>query len=397
MIRIVDIARKDLLQILRDRRTFLFLLIMPVAFTLFFTVAFGGSAEPGDDRLPVGVLDQDGSALSSDLASLLSESAVLRIEQDPQRSAADLDQLVADGGLAAAVLIPAGYGQSLEAGAPAKLAVLADPSQSAAQTVQGEVQAGAQRLTDSVRIARIAAETSPDPAVYSAALADALAAWRNPPIRIDVSAGGAGKAKQVSSMSAAHSSPGMMLQFAIAGLMTAAGVIVTERKSRSLQRLLTTAASRVHILLGHYLAIFALIFAQFLILMLFGDLFLKVGYLRAPASTLLVAAAAAACISALGLLIGVLSKSEEQAVLFVMVPMFVLSGLGGAWMPLEYTGAAFQAVGHLSPVAWAMDGFQNIVIRGLGFPSVLLPAAMLLAYALVFFMLAVWRFWRAEG
>jgi ABC-2 type transport system permease protein len=79
-----------------------------------------------------------------------------------------------------------------------------------------------------------------------------------------------------------------------------------------------------------------------------------------------------------------------------MFPMFVLSGLGGAWMPLEYTGAAFQTIGHASPIAWAMDGFKNIVARGLGFNSVLIPAAVLSGYALLFFALAVWRFWSAE-
>jgi hypothetical protein len=39
-------------------------------------------------------------------------------------------------------------------------------------------------------------------------------------------------------------------------------------------------------------------------------------------------------------------------------------------VPLEYTGAAFQAIGHISPVTWAMDGFKNIVARELGFSSV---------------------------
>jgi hypothetical protein len=43
MIRIFDLAVKDLLQILRNRMTFLFLLIMPIAFTLLFGLAFGGS------------------------------------------------------------------------------------------------------------------------------------------------------------------------------------------------------------------------------------------------------------------------------------------------------------------------------------------------------------------
>jgi ABC-2 type transport system permease protein len=118
--------------------------------------------------------------------------------------------------------------------------------------------------------------------------------------------------------------------------------------------------------------------------------------MRLPLATLLVAVAAAACISALGLLIGVFAKSEEHTVILVMIPMFVLSGLGGAWMPLEYTGSTFQAIGHVSPVAWAMDGFKDIVARGLGFNSILLPAAALLGYTLLFFGLAIWRFRRVS-
>ena len=46
MNRIFDITLKDLMQILRNRMTFLFLLIMPVAFTLLFGLAFGGSSQP---------------------------------------------------------------------------------------------------------------------------------------------------------------------------------------------------------------------------------------------------------------------------------------------------------------------------------------------------------------
>jgi hypothetical protein len=43
-----------------------------------------------------------------------------------------------------------------------------------------------------------------------------------------------------------------------------------------------------------------------------------------------------------------------------------------------------------------MDGFKNIVARGLGFSSVLAPAAALAGYTLLFFSLAAWRFWRVS-
>ena len=397
MIRILDIAQKDLLQILRDRKTFMFLLIMPIAFTLFFSMIFGGTGQSAADaRLPVGLLDQDQSALSGELGKVLTGSTVIRLDQNAERTPVDLDKLVADEKLAAAIVIPAEYGQSILDGNPLKLSVIADSAKPATSTVQNEILIGAERLTSAARIAQITVQNSKDPSAFDSALAAALAAWQNPPIRMDRTTSPAVKVQSANALSAANSSPGMMLQFAIAGLITAATVIVTERKSRSLQRLLTTATSRVHILVGHYLAMFALIFGQFVVLMMFGKIFLGVDYLRVPAATFLVAAAAAACISALGLLIGVFAKSEEQTVILVMFPMFVLSGLGGAWMPLEYTGAAFQTIGHASPVAWAMDGFKNIVARGLGFNSVLIPAAVLLGYALLFFALAVWRFWSAE-
>jgi ABC-2 type transport system permease protein len=148
--------------------------------------------------------------------------------------------------------------------------------------------------------------------------------------------------------------------------------------------------------IGHYLAIFVLIFTQFLILITFAQFALNVDYLRVPAATLLVAFSAALCISALGLLIGILAKTEEQAIIFSLVPMFLFAGLGGAWVPLEVTGPTFQAIGHVSPVAWGMDGFENIVARGLGFDSVLLPAAALIGYAVFFFILATGRFRKVE-
>lgn len=395
MQKIFDITAKDLRQILRNRMTFLFLLIMPAAFTILFGLAFGGSGKTTDTRLPVGILDIDGGSFSANLKSLLATSSVIRLDETAGRSETDLVKLVGSGKLAAAIVIPGGYSDSLRNGNPLKLGFHADPAQPSTTTVEYEVLVASQRLGSAVRTANITATMTSDPAAFDPALTAALAAWQNPPIQVSVTSGVSATPQNQNIMSLAHSSPAMMLQFAIAGLLTAATVIVNERKTRSLQRLLTTSTSRVQILLGHYLAIFAMIFSEFVTMIIFGQV-LKVDYLRLPLATLLVAVATAVCIAALGLLIGVLAKSEEQAVMFSLIPMFVLSGLGGAWVPLEFTGATFQAVGHISPVAWAMDGFKNIVARGLGFNSVLLPAAALLGYAVLFFGLALWRFRRVS-
>ena len=131
-------------------------------------------------------------------------------------------------------------------------------------------------------------------------------------------------------------------------------------------------------------------------LILFGQFFLNINYFRVAEATFLVAFCAAAAISAMGLLIGILAQNEEQAIAFSLIPMFVLSAMGGAWVPLEFTGETFQIIGHISPVAWAMDGFKNISVRGFGFSSVIIPSLALAAYAAFFFGLSLWRLNVAE-
>ena len=137
---------------------------------------------------------------------------------------------------------------------------------------------------------------------------------------------------------------------------------------------------------------FVMILAQLALLILFGDLILGVDYLREPLGILLVAVTTALWTASMGLLIGTVARKEDHVVMITILTMLILAGLGGAWMPLEFTGEAFQAVGRLTPTAWAIDGLENIAMRGLGFSSVLLPAGILLGFSIAFAALALWRF-----
>ena len=392
MLRVLDITSKDLLQILRDRKIFMFLLIMPITFTLLFGYAFGGfGGGSSDPRLPVGFINADGSWLSRKLGDLLSGSEVIRLDEYPSSQLSQLEGLVADEKLAAAVVIPARYGQTTLEGKTARVILIGDTSTPTGTTVKSAVFTAANRLDGAVHTALIMERVAGDEMPFDYAFEQTLSAWEDPPIRVTETTSSAIDTNNGRNQSLAHTSPGMMLQFAIAGLLTSAQIIVSERKSRSLQRLFTTSTRRIHILLGHYLAIFLITFSQFIVLLVFGQLILNVNYLRDTGATLLTAVSAALCIAALGVLIGCLAGSEEQAIIFALIPMFVFAGLGGAWVPLEVTGPTFQAIGHLSPIAWAMDGFKNVSVRGLGIESVLLPSAALIGYALLFFFLAAWR------
>lgn len=411
--RVIDLALKDLMQTVRDWKAAAFLLAMPIAFTLLFGAIFSGVDGEVDPRLPVGFLDQDGgSVLSTHLLELLNTSDTVHPVVLEDADVDDVEKQVGDEELAGAIIIPAGYSERTlrqEAGqAPTgdevQLTVIVDEASPAGTTVKNGFQTAVTRLLGSVQTARLTAQAfeaqggHADDVFLEETLDKAIAAWEEPSLTVSVSQSGAAletvenEAEQADDQNAyAHSSPAMMIQFSIAGLIGSAEILVLERKSRTLQRLLTTAISRLEIVLGHFLAVFALIFVQLVLLVGFGQLVLGVNYMREPLATLLVMVTMALWTGSLGLLIGVVSRTQEQAVMFAMIPMFILSALGGAWMPLEFTSETFQTIGHLTPTAWAMDGFQNIIVRGLGLSSVLAPAGIMLAYAVVLFGLAVWR------
>jgi ABC-2 type transport system permease protein len=189
-----------------------------------------------------------------------------------------------------------------------------------------------------------------------------------------------------------QSSPGMLVQFAIFGLMSSAAVLVLERKEGTLKRMLTAPVRRAESMVGHLLALFSVAFLQGLLLVTLGQLAFGVDYMREPLGTLLMLVALGLWVTSLGLLIGVLARTEMQVMTFSFIAMILFAALGGAWFPLETAGAAFSRLGHLLPTAWAMDGLQNVVVRGQGLSSTLLPAAIVLAYTGAFFGLAVWRF-----
>ncbi len=405
MNKILDITRKDLLQMLRDWKFLFFLLLMPTGFTLLMGFVFGGAYQTeGDARLLVALVDQDGSALSGSFLEVLDSSDAIRIEL--RDVSADLDEGVEDAELAAVLVLPMGFGASLQAGESVDLDLTVDPDSVASQTARNEIQALASRFTGVVKSTRFSLqvyqESTPSlteaamQEFFDAALDAALLAWQDPPVTMEVTDAVLVKDDPVDlaygSNAYAHSSPGMMAQFAIAGLIPAASVLVIERKTRALARMLTTATSRAQILAGHFLTMVLMILAQFLILTLFGQLLLDLDYYTPPWATLVMIITTALFAASLGMLIATLAKTEEHVIVLTMLPMFVLSALGGAWMALETMPASMQVVGHFSPVAWIMDGFKGIIIRGWGLQEVLLPAGVLLLFTLVCLGFSLWKF-----
>jgi ABC-2 type transport system permease protein len=402
--RILYLAYKDLLQILQDWKSALFLLVMPLLFTLFFGFVFSGTSNSKSDadlRLPVGVINRDYGSLSVSLEKLMEHSEVIHPVVLNEEEANQSDQMVRNGKLAAVVIIPSGYTTRLLADHPILLEVIVNQAQPAGQTVSSALETVTGRLLGAVEAVHISvnAINSQNGSVTSSALEDSLAqaisAWQEPTLTVTVQkATGDAQKNGQSTLSGgfAQASSGMMVQFSIFGLITAAMVLVLERKSGTLQRLLSSPMRKTEVIAGHILAMFLIILMQQLILVLLGQFVFGVNYLRQPMAILIMIIVLAFWAASLGLLISAVSRKEDQVITLSLIAMFVFAAMGGAWFPLEVAGKAFAAIGHIMPTAWAMDGLQNIIVRGLGFSSVLLPAGFLLCYTLIFFVLAIWRF-----
>ena len=390
--RIIDLALKDWQQLLRDKKALLFLVAMPIMFTVFMGIMLMPPAKASDSRLPIGFVNQDQSGtLGAEFRSLLASSEAVKPIEVENNDATRGGEQVRDGKLAALVVVPDRFSAALLANEPIKALVIIDPNQQAGQTANSALNTATNRLLGAIEAARLS--TTDRPENFDAALKIALTAWQQPPIGVTVETMNAPKEEKNPALGGfAQSSPGMLVQFTIFGLTTTATILVIERKSRTLQRMLTTSLRRWEIIAGHLLAMFTVVLLQQTLLIVFAQLFLNVNYLAQPLATLLVMVSFGAWIAALGLFIGTLAKTDEQAVMWSLLAMFVLTALAGAWFPLDITGQAFNTIGHLTPGAWAMDGFQNIVMRGLGLASVLIPAIVLWGFAALFFGLAVWRF-----
>ncbi|MGD8822652.1 MAG: ABC transporter permease, partial [Anaerolineales bacterium] len=252
----IDLALKDLRQILRDRRTFIFLLIMPIAFTFFFGWIFGDAGFE-DARLPVGlILEEADNPIAQGFSAMLENSNVIRAEQITESEARNL---VENQEIAGAIIIPAGLDIETLLDGRAAITMYINPASPAGQTVATAVQQITGRLRAAAKAAMMSLEQMvalqgqpEDPQGYvSEAFNMGLAAWQTPPISIEGSQENTGE-EEINPYT--QSSPGMIVQFAIFGLTQTAVVLVLERNSGALRRLVTSPISKAGIILGHLLS-----------------------------------------------------------------------------------------------------------------------------------------------
>jgi ABC-2 type transport system permease protein len=183
---------------------------------------------------------------------------------------------------------------------------------------------------------------------------------------------------------------GMMVFFMFFGASNVARTILTEEQAGTLPRLFTTPSSRQVILGGKFASTFLTVVAQAVIIIVCGRLFFGIdwGALEAVALLTIVAAATAA---SLGLLIISVVRTPAQAGGISAGVFLVLALLGGNFTGTAQSGTTYATIERLTPNGWLLVGW-NETLRGGGIGDIVWALLIPLAFAVVFFAVAVLRF-----
>jgi ABC-2 type transport system permease protein len=406
---ILTVARYDLLRALKQRETFLFGLLMPGIMMLLLGVAMGGSADTA--TITVDVLDEDGSALSAALiAALRAELEVddsfrlcvlgvddgdgCAVSAAPDRLEQVADERLEDTDSFGTIRIPAGFGDALRAGEEATVAYKSSADLTAPVLAEQKIEAAVSRLSGAVAIANLtvsAAERAFGPldraAAFETVRARVDAAWDERPVHVSAE----GTTSQVSRFGFNQSGPGIATMFVLIFTLNGAALLIYERETGTLQRLFTLPVPRWQTLAGKILGQYVYGLSIFTVLVLVGAL-MGVQWGDNVAGVVLVMLVYTLTVTALGVALATVARTSAQAANLSLLFGMTLAPLGGAWWPLEIVPPFMKTVGHLTPVAWGMDAFQEMMFYGGTLADIAPMLGVLLGMAALFFAFGLLRF-----
>ena len=155
---------------------------------------------------------------------------------------------------------------------------------------------------------------------------------------------------------------------------------------------MTTPTRKSTFLLGAIGGQYLVALAQMVLLVVFGVLVMRVPWGRDPLALMVVLVTFGLAGVALGTALGTFVKTEGQSSNLSIMLGMAMALLGGCWWPMELFPAGLQQVVKVLPTTWAMSAMTDITMRGHGLVDILPEAAVLLGFAVVFFVVGLWRF-----
>jgi ABC-2 type transport system permease protein len=195
--------------------------------------------------------------------------------------------------------------------------------------------------------------------------------------------------------SAQHNVPAWTL-FAIFFIIVPLSInLVKEKSQGTFVRLRTNPVSYATVLGGKTIVYLGVCLIQFTLMLLVGIyLFPAIGLPRVDVSGKLpmlyiVAIFSGLAAIGLGLLLGTIAKTQEQAAPFGATSVVILAALGGVWVPVFVMPKFMQLVSKISPMNWGLEAFYDVFLRNVGFAKILPEISLLLLFFLTTTAIAI--------
>lgn len=424
--KILTVIRKDLLILLRDRGELIVLFLMPLAFIIPISLALGSGDGYGVNRnnqmilLPVANYDRGPRAQA--LLSAIGES--LKIEKD---YGADLIQTLnltqeADCGFvdlkkpvdspscvekagramlkrswrSAVLVIPQGFSGNVDGGKQVNITLLYDPAGDSIrlQQIEGVIKGAAikmslqNQVSSGLKQFKDLSTFAPDN-VRSAIQEPeaALAVEQNPALSL-VSVSPSNTRLSQTPDTYQQTIPGYTVMYVFFIIATLASSIRQERQAGTFRRLLSMPISKGELLGGKLLAAMVIGVLQVFLLFGIGALLFKLNLGSDPLAFLLLTLALEAAATSIGLAAATTRLTGGM----LTAPLIISALLGGCMFPLDLMPPFLRTLSVITPHRWALTGYQNLLVRGLGTAEIMPQVAVLLGFAAVFFLIAVRRF-----
>jgi len=389
MRKIWTLARTDMRIGFSERSTLLYFFILPAVFMVVLSFAFDTGG--GTVRYPLIFVDESHSAYSALVRDHL-EQAGMEIMSAGSRE--EGRRLFDAGKAPMMVVLPADLEERMRVGGPIEVGVRLDQRDNRVIAMRETLKSALSVTLEMASVARAGLGLAQRAGVTldeNALVRDIGEGLAHPPLAVDTEVVGQRAAPKLLNASQ-QSAAGQLVTWGLITFLAASSVLLHERDAGTLARLFSTPTSRGTILAGKLFSRYLLGMTQMLLLVLFGWAVLGVDWGRSPVALMLVLLSFGLMGVSLGVALATVVRTAQAASALSTFLSIVLAALGGAWWPLEITPSLYRQVARIFPTTWAMKAFEAIFLHGAGAAEVLPEVGILLAYALVFALLGVWRF-----
>jgi len=166
-----------------------------------------------------------------------------------------------------------------------------------------------------------------------------------------------------------HNVPAWTL-FAIFFIMVPLSInMVKEKNQGTWIRLLTSPTPYGYVIFGKTVTYLLISLLQFYTMLLIGKFVFP--FMGLPVLLIhnhfiilsFIALASGLAAIGLGILLGTIAKTQEQAAPFGATFVIILAAIGGVWIPVFAMPSFMQFIAKLSPMHWALESFYDVILR----------------------------------